>query len=97
VRPPGGIGNPGGRPYRVRKLSHAAGSSYTWFAMRVTANGKLYEVGDDTTIEGFIRLRGLDPQLVVVELNGDALERSRYGTPLADGDRMELVRAVAGG
>jgi thiamine biosynthesis protein ThiS len=65
--------------------------------MRVTANGRSYEIGDDTTVDGFIRLRGLDPQLVVVELNGEALERPRYGTSLADGDRLELVRAVAGG
>jgi thiamine biosynthesis protein ThiS len=65
--------------------------------MRVTANGRSYEIGDDTTVNGFIRLRGLDPQLVVVELNGEALERPRYGTSLADGDRLELVRAVAGG
>jgi thiamine biosynthesis protein ThiS len=65
--------------------------------MRVTANGKPYEVDGGTTVDGFIRLRGLDPQLVVVELNGEALERARYGTELGDGDRMELVRAVAGG
>ena len=65
--------------------------------MRVTANGKTYEIGEDTTVEGFIRLRGLDPGLVVVELNGEAFERARYGRLLADGDRLELVRAVAGG
>ena len=65
--------------------------------MEVTANGKRYDVGEDTTVDGFIRLRGLDPKLVVVELNGEALERPRYGTSLADGDRLELVRAVAGG
>ncbi len=34
----------------------------------------------------------------MVELNGEALERPRYAsTALADGDRLELVRAVAGG
>ncbi len=65
--------------------------------MRVTANGKPYEVPAATTVDAFIRLRGLDPQLVVVELNGGALERSRYDTALAEGDRLELVRAVAGG
>jgi thiamine biosynthesis protein ThiS len=65
--------------------------------MHVTANGKRYDVGEDITVDGFIRLRGLEPRLVVVELNGEALERPRYGTVLADGDRLELVRAVAGG
>ena len=65
--------------------------------MQVTANGMPYEVPERTTVESFIRLRELDPRLVVVELNGDALERSRYDTRLSEGDRLELVRAVAGG
>ena len=65
--------------------------------MRIRANGKDFDVDDRLTVDGFIRLRGLDPQLIVVELNGEALERARYGTSLEDGDRMELVRAVAGG
>jgi sulfur carrier protein len=65
--------------------------------MQVMVNGKPYEVPERTSVEGFIRLRELDPRLVVVELNGEALERSRYDTTLAEGDRLELVRAVAGG
>jgi sulfur carrier protein len=64
----------------------------------VTANGKPYEVERGTTVSGFVRQRGLDPLLVVVELNGEALERRRYDeVMLGDGDRLELVRAVAGG
>ena len=66
--------------------------------MRVTANGKTYDVPSGTTIAGFIRSRDLDPQFVVVEYNGEALERAKYEEiALADGDRLELVRAVAGG
>jgi sulfur carrier protein len=66
--------------------------------MRVTANGTAYDVDTGTTVVGVIRSRGLDPTVVVVEHNGEALERSRYGaTRLAEGDRLELVRAVAGG
>lgn len=46
----------------------------------------------------FIRQRGLDPRYVVVERNGQPVERARYDKVLlADGDRLELVRAVAGG
>lgn len=67
-------------------------------AVRVTANGKPYEVRDGLTVAGFIRERGLDPRHVVVEHNGEPLERPRYGeVALAEGDRLELVRAVAGG
>ena len=66
--------------------------------MRVTANGKTYEVPAGTTIAAFIRHRALDPQFVVVEHNGEPLERAKYEVvPLGDGDRLELVRAVAGG
>jgi sulfur carrier protein len=66
--------------------------------VRVTANGKAYRVPDGVNVADFIRQRGLDPQLVVVEHNGEALERARYDDVLlTDGDRLELVRAVAGG
>lgn len=66
--------------------------------MRVIANGKPFDVEPGTTVAGFIRLRSLDPRFVVVERNGEPLERARYeGIPLCEGDRLELVRAVAGG
>jgi sulfur carrier protein len=66
--------------------------------MRVTANGKPYEVNADSTVASFIRERDLDPRFVVVEWNGEALARGRYDeVRLSEGDRLELVRAVAGG
>ena len=65
--------------------------------MRVTANGEELEVPDGTVAE-FIRGRGLDPRFVIIERNGEPLERSRYDSVrIEDGDRIELVRAVAGG
>jgi sulfur carrier protein len=66
--------------------------------MRVTANGKPYEVNADTTVASFIQEGDLDPRFVVVERNGEALSRGRYEeVRLTEGDRLELVRAVAGG
>jgi sulfur carrier protein len=66
--------------------------------IRLTANGTTYEVEPATTVAGFIRSRDLDPRFVVVEHNGEPLERDRYdAVRLRDGDRLELVRAVAGG
>ena len=66
--------------------------------MRITANGKTYEIAPGTTVASFIRSRGLDPRFVVVERNGEPLERTRYeDLELTERDRLELVRAVAGG
>jgi thiamine biosynthesis protein ThiS len=66
--------------------------------MLVTANGRTYQVEPETTVAAFVRSRSLDPRFVVVERNGEPLERSRYEDVLLDeGDRLELVRAVAGG
>ncbi|HEX9891898.1 MAG TPA: sulfur carrier protein ThiS [Actinomycetota bacterium] len=66
--------------------------------MTVTANGQSYELEAGVSVAAFIRLRELDPAYVVVEHNGEPLERARYeDVTLADGDRLELVRAVAGG
>lgn len=65
---------------------------------QVTANGRSYEVAAATTVADFVRARGLDPRYVVVERNGEPLPRTRAEeTRLAEGDVLELVRAVAGG
>jgi thiamine biosynthesis protein ThiS len=66
--------------------------------MRVTVNGRELRVYPGVSLAAFIRSRGLDPRYVVVERNGEPVERARYDQlELADGDRLELVRAVAGG
>jgi sulfur carrier protein len=66
--------------------------------MQITANGKSYELDEGVTVATFIRSRDLDPRFVVVERNGEPLERERYeAVALTEGDRLELVRAVAGG
>jgi sulfur carrier protein len=66
--------------------------------MRLVVNGKPSEVADGTTLLQLLESLGLRPGSVVVEHNGTALLRSELaGALLADGDRLELVRAVAGG
>jgi sulfur carrier protein len=66
--------------------------------VRVSANGQEFHLHERMTVSDFIRERGLDPRYVVVERNGEPVERGRYDKVLlADGDRLELVRAVAGG
>jgi sulfur carrier protein len=64
----------------------------------ILANGKPRQVPDDSTIVDFLSTLGWKPEWVVVELNGEPVERARLGERcLADGDRLEVVRAVAGG
>jgi thiamine biosynthesis protein ThiS len=66
--------------------------------VRITANGTSFDLTGPVTVAGFVHQRGLDPRYVVVERNGEPLERTRYEEVLLEeGDRLELVRAVAGG
>jgi sulfur carrier protein len=64
----------------------------------VTLNGRTREVPDGCSVEHLIRHAELDPRFVIVEHNGEPVERKRYADVIvAAGDRLELVRAVAGG
>lgn len=66
--------------------------------MQLVINGSSSEVEDGTTLVVLIETLGLRVGSVVVEHNGTALLRSEVqAATLADGDRVELVRAVAGG
>jgi len=67
-------------------------------AMRVIANGKPRDAEEGFTVADFILSLGSDPRYVIVELNGEALPRGRFGDMrLAEDDRIEIVKAVAGG
>lgn len=64
----------------------------------VTANGKETQVTTPCTVEDFLQQLELPPRSVVVELNGEALTPSSFaGKQLQSGDRLEIVRIVAGG
>ena len=66
--------------------------------MLLTVNGRPSEVPDDTTLPALLDALGLRAGSVVVEHNGTALLRAELSAAvLRDGDRLELVRAVAGG
>ena len=66
--------------------------------MQVTVNGEARAVPDGTTVPGLLEQLGLQVGSVVVEHNGTALLRSEVlAATLAEGDVLELVRAVAGG
>ena len=66
--------------------------------MQVVVNGDPVEVAAGATVLDLLHQLGLGPKWVVVERNGEPVERRRNGdTALGDGDRLEIVRAVAGG
>lgn len=62
------------------------------------ANGIRVPVQLPCTLETFLLGRGLLPRSVVVEHNGEAVAPSEFPVRLlAEGDRLEIVRIVAGG
>jgi sulfur carrier protein len=66
--------------------------------VQVVVNGTARDVAEGTTMAELVESLGLRIGSVVVEHNGTALLRSEVqAASLTDGDRLELVRAVAGG
>ncbi len=70
--------------------------------MQVTVNGDPVlldqQASTAPTVADLLAQLGLGAKWVLVERNGEPVERRALSTTaLADGDRLELVRAVAGG
>jgi sulfur carrier protein len=66
--------------------------------VRVIANGDEIDLPDGAHLTDLLDALGLGAKWVVAERNGDPVNRPDMATtPLHDGDRIELVRAVAGG
>ena len=64
----------------------------------VIANGEKIFAELPCSIEHFLKARKLLPRSVVVEHNGQAVAPSEFaGRQLAEGDRLEIVKIVAGG
>jgi thiamine biosynthesis protein ThiS len=66
--------------------------------MTISLNGETVDARDAKTIAELIDRYQLPPQSVVVEHNGLAVHRHEWlERSLAEGDRVEFVRVVAGG
>ena len=64
----------------------------------VIANGQHVEATLPCSIEKFLIAQGLLPRSVVVEHNGEAVAPSEFSKrQLNAGDRLEIVKIVAGG
>ena len=66
--------------------------------INVTINGEARAVPAPITLAGLITHFGLEPRMVVAELNRRIVRRGELdATPVADGDSVELVHFVGGG
>lgn len=66
--------------------------------MRVTVNGEEYELPEAITVAELVERVGLGDQRIALELNREIVPRGEYPrTKLAEGDRVEIVRAIGGG
>ena len=64
----------------------------------IVANGESRTASRGTTVADFLAAHGLDPDLVVVERNGEILRRPAHETTaLEPGDALEIVHFVGGG
>ena len=66
--------------------------------MQVTINGEARQFDAPGSVSALIDSLGLDPRKVAIERNLEIVPRSTYAaTPLADGDRIEIVHFIGGG
>lgn len=66
--------------------------------MEIIANGENVTLPDGASLPDLFAALGVRAKWIVVELNGEPVDRSDMSaTVLHGGDRVELVRAVAGG
>lgn len=64
----------------------------------ITANGKPETISLPCSLVQYLQSKGLDPRQVAVERNGEVVFKTDYSsTQLADGDRLEIIKVVAGG
>jgi sulfur carrier protein len=68
--------------------------------MKIVCNGHGLEVPAESTLQQALSvyLDGVDPKAMAVACNGDVVPQSQWShRPLAEGDRLDLFTAVAGG
>ncbi|GAB4215434.1 MAG: sulfur carrier protein ThiS [Sandaracinaceae bacterium] len=66
--------------------------------MQIAVNGEPTEVPPGTTVRALLERLGLGDALVAVERNEAVVPRALHAvTPLAEGDRVEVVHFVGGG
>ena len=66
--------------------------------MSITINGEAREIADGATLASLLESYGVRCDGAAVALNDAVVPRARHAeTTLRDGDRLEIIVAVAGG
>jgi sulfur carrier protein len=66
--------------------------------VKATINGRLRELPDELTVASLLDLLGSAGRSVAVAQNDRVIRSTEYETqPVRDGDRFEIIEAVAGG
>src|SRR3989442_14859628 len=66
--------------------------------MPITLNGEPREVADGHSVAALLADLGIPAERVAVELNLKVTDRQTFpGTPLSDGDRVEVIGVIGGG
>jgi sulfur carrier protein len=64
----------------------------------IQVNGEARDVADGATLDSLLDTIGVRRDATAVALNDDVVPRARHAaTPLREGDRLEIIVAVAGG
>jgi sulfur carrier protein len=83
---------------RIRDTTFGAGTKKHIIKQSIIANGRPTDALLPCTVEEFLVTQGLLPRSVVVEHNGEAVAPSEFSRRrLNAGDRLEIVKIVAGG
>ncbi|MDB5028537.1 MAG: hypothetical protein JWO66_2226 [Candidatus Eremiobacteraeota bacterium] len=66
--------------------------------MTITVNGETRDIADGVALDALLETLGVRRDGTAVALNDDVVPRARHAaTALRDGDRLEIIVAVAGG
>lgn len=66
--------------------------------LSIHLNGEPRAIEADQTIEALVASFPISPKMILVEINNEALLRSEWTTrKIQSGDRIEMIRVVAGG
>ncbi len=65
--------------------------------MKLHINGEVRDLDDVSTIADVVNTLGFPAAALLVEHNGTALRREEWTLAVSEGDRLEVIRIVAGG